>query len=99
MSGSWNHGKAYYRCKFPTDYPEPAPAHPRTVYVREASRARQNEDQTTALFPRGEHAPSHVASFTLAAELAVERLRLAHRRFEACDLSSRCPRRSGAPSR
>ena len=37
MQGQWNHGTAYYRCKYPTDYPEPDGGHPRSVYVREAA--------------------------------------------------------------
>ena len=37
MQGQRNHGTAYYRCKYPTDYPQPEGGHPRSVYVREAS--------------------------------------------------------------
>jgi len=35
MQGQWNHGRAYYRCKFPADYPDPTGSHPRSVYVKE----------------------------------------------------------------
>ena len=35
MQGQWNHGKAYYRCKFTADYPVELPAHPKSVYVKE----------------------------------------------------------------
>ncbi|MCZ7630270.1 MAG: recombinase family protein [Microthrixaceae bacterium] len=31
MQGQWNHGTAYYRCKYPTDYPEPNGGHSRSV--------------------------------------------------------------------
>jgi hypothetical protein len=37
MQGSWNHGQAYYRCKFPSEYAVAEGQHPRTVYVREAA--------------------------------------------------------------
>ncbi len=35
MQGNWNHGRAYYRCKFPDDYPAGDHSHPRNVYVKE----------------------------------------------------------------
>lgn len=35
MQAQWNHGKAYYRCKFPDDYGIDADRHPRSVYVKE----------------------------------------------------------------
>jgi len=37
MQAQWNHGQAYYRCKFPEDYPNPNGEHPRSVYVKEAA--------------------------------------------------------------
>jgi hypothetical protein len=37
MQGSRNHGQAYYRCKFPSEYAVVEGQHPRTVYVREAA--------------------------------------------------------------
>ncbi len=37
MQAQWNHGQAYYRCKFPDDYPNPGGTHPRSVYVKEAA--------------------------------------------------------------
>lgn len=36
MQGSWNHGQARYRCKFPSET-RAAGQHGRTVYVREAA--------------------------------------------------------------
>lgn len=35
MQGHWNHGRAYYRCKFTQDYPGVDGEHPRNVYVKE----------------------------------------------------------------
>jgi len=36
MQGQWNHGRAYYRCKFREDYPGDL-EHPPSVYVKESS--------------------------------------------------------------
>jgi site-specific DNA recombinase len=35
MQGSWNHKRAYYRCKFPAEYAVAKDKHPKTIYVRE----------------------------------------------------------------
>ena len=35
MQASWNNSKAYYRCKFPSEYAVAEDKHPKTVYVRE----------------------------------------------------------------
>ncbi len=35
MPGQWNHGRAYYRCKFTDAYPGGDREHPRNVYVNE----------------------------------------------------------------
>lgn len=35
MQASWNHGNAYYRCKFPAEYAITENQHAKTVYVRE----------------------------------------------------------------
>lgn len=36
MQGSWNHGRAHYRCRFPTEYALANKiSHPRTLYLRE----------------------------------------------------------------
>jgi site-specific DNA recombinase len=37
MVGQWNHGRAYYRCKFPEDYPDGDREHPRSIYVKEGA--------------------------------------------------------------
>ena len=35
MQGHWNHGRAYYRCKFTEDYPSGDLHHPKNIYVKE----------------------------------------------------------------
>ena len=35
MQASWNNKRAYYRCKFPSEYAVAEEKHPKTVYVRE----------------------------------------------------------------
>lgn len=35
MQGSWNNGRAYYRCKFPAEYAITEDKHPKTIYLRE----------------------------------------------------------------
>lgn len=35
MQGQWNHGRAYYRCKFTDDYPDGDIEHPKSIYVQE----------------------------------------------------------------
>jgi hypothetical protein len=36
MSGAWNHGEPYYRCRFPSEYAGATGQHPSTVYLRES---------------------------------------------------------------
>lgn len=35
MTGQWNHGRAYYRCRFTNDYGVDPATHPSNVYVKE----------------------------------------------------------------
>lgn len=35
MQAQWNHGRAYYRCRFPDDYPFEQYEHPKSLYVRD----------------------------------------------------------------
>ena len=35
MQGQWNHGRAYYRCRYRDDYPVGEAEHPKSVYVKE----------------------------------------------------------------
>jgi site-specific DNA recombinase len=53
MQGSWNHGAAHYRCKFPAEYAlVNRPDHPRTVYIRE-SRIFEAETRGHPIWPDG----------------------------------------------
>jgi len=36
MQGQWNHGRAYYRCRYRDDYPVAEAEHPKSVYVKES---------------------------------------------------------------
>lgn len=60
MQGQWNHGRAYYRCKFAEDYPGAAD-HPKSIYVKESAvvhglngflheKFNQDVDRTVAAF-------------------------------------------------
>jgi site-specific DNA recombinase len=37
MTGSWNHGQAFYRCHYPVEYRGATGKHPQTVYLKEAA--------------------------------------------------------------
>lgn len=37
MQGQWNHGRPYYRCRFPDDYGIDPQTHPKSVYVKEGA--------------------------------------------------------------
>ena len=37
MQATWNHGVAYYRCKYPAEYAIAEDQHAKTIYVREAN--------------------------------------------------------------
>jgi site-specific DNA recombinase len=50
MQGSWNHGQAYYRCKFPTEYAVAQGQHGKTVYVREDAIVPSLDDWIGSLF-------------------------------------------------
>lgn len=51
MQGSFNNGKAHYRCKFPKEYAQAnSIEHPRTVYVREELIAPAIDDWLTSAF-------------------------------------------------
>ena len=45
MTGNWNNGEAYYRCRYPAEYALANDvSHPRTVYLREAELTGQLND-------------------------------------------------------
>jgi site-specific DNA recombinase len=50
MQASWNNGKAYYRCKFPSEYAVAEDKHARTVYVREIAVVPGLDEWIGALF-------------------------------------------------
>ncbi len=50
MPGQWNHGRAYYRCKFTDDYPGGDCEHPRNVYVKEQAVVSGLDRWLAALF-------------------------------------------------
>lgn len=50
MQGQWNHGRAYYRCRYPLDYAVDEHEHPRSVYVREAAITEGPDPWLASLF-------------------------------------------------
>ena len=51
MQGSWNHGQAYYRCRYPTEYAlPPGTRHPPTVYVQETQIVPPLDNWISRLF-------------------------------------------------
>jgi site-specific DNA recombinase len=50
MQGQWNHGRAYYRCRYPLDYPVDEHEHPRSIYVREAAITQGLDPWLASLF-------------------------------------------------
>jgi site-specific DNA recombinase len=87
MQGSWNHGRAYYRCKFPVEYAIAAEAHPRTVYVREAAMVPALDGWLATIFDP-EHLDATTEALAAASEPddgAVARREAARRRVDDCD--------------
>jgi site-specific DNA recombinase len=50
MQGQWNHGRAYYRCRYPLDYAVDEHEHPLSVYVREDAITRGLDPWLASLF-------------------------------------------------
>jgi site-specific DNA recombinase len=50
MQASWNHGNAYYRCKFPAEYAVTTEQHFKTIYVRESSIVPSLDSWIATLF-------------------------------------------------
>lgn len=50
MQGHWNHGRAYYRCKFTEDYPGNDREHPRNIYVKEEALLPALDEWLAELF-------------------------------------------------
>jgi site-specific DNA recombinase len=53
MQGSWNNGRAYYRCKFPAEYAVTEDKHPKTVYLRGNAMVPGLDAWIAQLFDRG----------------------------------------------
>jgi site-specific DNA recombinase len=50
MQGQWNHGRAYYRCRYPLDYAIDEHEHPPSVYVRQDAITRGLDPWLASLF-------------------------------------------------
>ena len=51
MPGQWNHGQPYYRCKFPSEYPDATEgSHPKNVYIKEAAVVPELDQWLATLF-------------------------------------------------
>jgi site-specific DNA recombinase len=51
MSGKWNHGQAYYQCRFPAEYAlANRVSHPKNVYLKEADVLGRVDDWLAELF-------------------------------------------------
>jgi site-specific DNA recombinase len=88
MQGSWNHGQAYYRCKFPSEYAVVEGQHPRTVYVREAAIVPGVDTWIATLF-NDEHLDSTCEALAAVSDLepedGEERVLDLRRQLKECD--------------
>jgi site-specific DNA recombinase len=71
MQASWNHGHAYYRCKFPTEYAVAEGQHGKTVYVREAAIVPGLDTWIASLFD-DEHLDSTCETLAAVSDLDPE---------------------------
>ena len=71
MQGSWNHGQAYYRCKFPTEYAVAERQHGKTVYVREDAIVPSLDEWIGSLFA-DEHLDSTCEALAAVSDLEPE---------------------------
>ena len=71
MQGSWNHGQAYYRCKFPTEYAVAERQHGKTVYVREDAIVPSLDEWIASLFA-DEHLDSTCEALAAVSDLEPE---------------------------
>lgn len=88
MQGSWNHGQAYYRCKFPSEYAVAEGQHGRTVYVREAAIVPGLDAWIATLFD-DEHLDSTCEALAAVSDLEPEddegRVLDLRRQLKECD--------------
>jgi hypothetical protein len=71
MQASWNHGHAYYRCKFPTEYAVTEGQHGKTVYVREGAIVPDLDAWIASLFD-DEHLDSTCKALAAVSDLEPE---------------------------
>ncbi len=87
MQGSWNHGRAYYRCKFPREYAVAKGEHPSTVYVREDALTPAIDNWLAQLFD-DDHIDDTCAALEDAAGpdvAAQNRIDAARKKLTECD--------------
>ena len=87
MQGSWNHGRAYYRCKFPKEYAVGKGEHPSTIYVREDALTPAIDRWLAQLFD-DDHIDETCAALEEAAgpDIAEQnRLAAARKKLKECD--------------
>ncbi|MBF6554859.1 MAG: recombinase family protein [Acidimicrobiales bacterium] len=88
MQASWNNGRAYYRCKFPSQYAITAEQHPKTVYVREEAIVPSLDERIGSLFAE-EHVDATCEALAAVSDLEPQddqgrELEL-RRRLKECD--------------
>jgi site-specific DNA recombinase len=71
MQGSWNNGRAYYRCEFPAEYAIAEDKHPKTVYRREDAIVPGLDAWIAQLFDE-DHIDGTSASLAAASETEPE---------------------------
>ncbi len=71
MHASWNHGHAYYRCKFPNEYAVAEGQHGKTVYVREDAIVPSLDEWIGSLFA-DEHLDSTCEALAAVSDLEPE---------------------------
>lgn len=87
MQGSWNHKRAYYRCKFPAEYAVAKEKHPKTIYVREDSLTPAIDQWLAQLFD-DEHIDETCAALEAAtgSDIAEQnRSASARKKLKECD--------------
>ncbi len=71
MQASWNHGNAYYRCKFPAEYAITEEQHAKTVYVRENAIVPSLDEWIGSLFAE-EHLDATCEALAAVSDLDLE---------------------------
>lgn len=87
MQASWNHGVAYYRCKFPAEYAVREDRHPKTIYIRESTVVPSLDQWIATLFD-AEHLDETCAAVARMSDVAPsddERQASLRTELAACD--------------